>query len=77
MLTIKQIVKILYVQADTPKLFGEIAVELGYITEADVKILLRKRKKRIPDIEDILVEMGKISSNEIDDLKKKYREEVS
>ena len=62
-LTVKQVFHILNVQIDNKKLFGAIAVELGYITPEDVETLLTIQQDKRPRLGDILVEMKKINDS--------------
>lgn len=61
-LTLSQVFNILNTQADTPKFFGEIAVNLGYLDKDGIEKLLAIQQEGMPAIEDILVEMKKIDN---------------
>lgn len=61
-LTLPQVFNILNKQADTPKFFGEIAVDLEYLDKEGIEKLLAIQQEGMPAIEDILVEMKKIDN---------------
>ena len=76
MLDVKQIFRILNDQLETPKLFGEIARELGYLNENDVQKLLTLQKLRRPRIGQILVEMNKIDQETCNSMLEAYLKTV-
>ena len=41
-----------------PRRFGEIAVELGYLSERDVEGLLRRQRRESPRLEEVMLELG-------------------
>ncbi len=53
-------------QFDTTKRFGEIAVELGFLTVGDVDTLLKSQIARRSYLGEILVEMGRISREKLE-----------
>ena len=61
-LTLPHVFNILNKQADTPKFFGEIAVDLEYLDKEGIEKLLAIQQEGMPAIEDILVEMKKIDN---------------
>ena len=59
---------ILDIQIDSPKLFGEIAVDLGYLTEQELHDLLKLQSQKRPYIGEILVDMKKITEEQLNPL---------
>ena len=59
---------ILNTQIESPKLFGEIAVDLGYLTEQELSGLLEMQSKMRPFIGEILVDMKKITEEQLNSL---------
>ena len=72
MLTMKQVFTILNYQTETGKKFGEVAMDLGCLTEGDVEKLLAIQKESRPRIGEILVEMGKMSKIQCKDMLEKF-----
>lgn len=61
-LNIKQVMKVFAVQADDlKKPFGQLAVELGFLTKQDLSQLLLDQIELAPDLADILVQQGAIT----------------
>jgi hypothetical protein len=73
MLSINQVFEVLNAQISTAKLFGELAVEKGFLKNKDVERLLDKQKISRPLIGAILVEMNRITSEDIDVLFKEFK----
>lgn len=66
-LSVKQVFHILRIQAETPgELFGELAVEQGFLTEADVASLILLQSMRVRPLAQIIVELGFASADEVD-----------
>ncbi|MCK5231352.1 MAG: hypothetical protein KAR13_13855 [Desulfobulbaceae bacterium] len=76
-LSVKQVFKILNDQVDNPKLFGEIAIGLGYLNENDVALLLNIQRSIISPIVDILVDTGIISPENCDKFKEEFYQKTS
>ncbi len=76
-LTINQVFNILNKQADTPKLFGEIAIDMGYLVKDGVEKLLAFQREDMPGIEEILVMMKKIDKKTCTDMLEKYQKSTS
>ena len=73
MLSINQVFEVLNAQISTAKLFGELAVEKGFLKNKEVERLLEKQKISRPLLGEILVEMNKITSEDLDVLLKKFK----
>ncbi len=58
--------KILNAQSNTPKRFGEAAIELGFLKKKDVEYLLGLQVKLRPKIGEILVEMKKMNKERLE-----------
>jgi hypothetical protein len=62
MLTMRQVFDILWHQCDSPtKMFGELAIEFGYLTADQLQTLLHEQSRRVTPLSDILVECGVMS----------------
>jgi len=73
-LSVKQVFSILHLQADMPKeMFGEIAVQNGFMTQDDLSGLLYNQTQQGDSMALILVELGFASANDIDDQLAEYR----
>ncbi|HID78525.1 MAG TPA: hypothetical protein EYP56_21355 [Planctomycetaceae bacterium] len=57
---------------DTPELFGETAVELGYLTDRDVQPLIEIQETSRPRLGEILVDMGKLTTQQRDEWLEKF-----
>ena len=74
-LSMKEVFEILRDQADAPsKMFGEIAVESGLLTEEDLAVILYHQSISVPPISEILVELGIMSPYEVDSLLQEFRQ---
>ncbi len=69
MLTMKQVFAVLSAQVDTPRRFGETAVDLGFLKPEEVVALLKLQRERTPSVVDLLsasgVESKKVLSAEL------------
>ncbi len=73
-LSVKQVFHILRVQCDTPGLlFGELAVEQGFITEEELAGLIFLQSVRQQPMTEILVEQKMITESEIQEILTQYR----
>ncbi len=71
LLTIKQVMAILTAQADNlERPFGELAVELGYLTREQLAQLLFEQNRQAPPLGNILLELGALS---VDDFRRELR----
>ena len=75
-LTMKQVFQILEQQAIDGKLFGEIAVDKGFLTEIDVEQLLAAQATLCPTLSEILVANKTISSEQASTLRNRLRERL-
>jgi len=72
-LSVKQVFSILRSQADMPqKLFGELAVQHGFLAEDDLSGLLYQQSQRGNSMALILVELGFAEANDIDEQLAEY-----
>lgn len=70
-MTITESMQTLAAQVDLPgKSFGELAVELGFLSADDIPVLLAQQAESAPSMGEILVEQGAITE---DDLKEDLR----
>ena len=65
-LTMKQVMTVLNQQCDTNKLFGEMAVQLGFMREKDVEDLLEEQRKLCPPIGEVLLKLERIDAKTLD-----------
>ena len=64
-LSVQQVFQLLGAQCDLPEeRFGDLAIECGMMTEADLTELLRVQSELTRPMSDILVELGYITSEE-------------
>ena len=67
-LSMKEVFQILRDQADSPtKMFGEIALELGLLTEEDLAVILFHQSTGVPPFSEILVELGIMTHYEVEE----------
>ncbi|GAB5406188.1 MAG: hypothetical protein Aurels2KO_44190 [Aureliella sp.] len=66
MLSMKQIMSILAEQANHPEMaFGEIAISLQLLTSEQVAELLYTQAQEVPTLEEMLVQTGALTENEL------------
>jgi hypothetical protein len=68
--------KILDHQRESSGLFGEIAIELGFLSKDDIDKLLILQKKSCNFLGEILVLYGAISQEDMEDELRQFRETV-
>lgn len=56
-----------YAPETDPSSIGNLAVELGYITQEELKAAIQAQQQRLP-LGKILVDMGKLTEEQLDDL---------
>tara|TARA_B100001964_G_scaffold137540_1_gene151722 strand:+ start:694 stop:1086 length:393 start_codon:yes stop_codon:yes gene_type:complete len=66
LLSINQVFNILEKRLQKQRFFCQIAVELGYLTNAIAKKLLQLQKRRIPSLGDILLDMKAIDKYDLE-----------
>jgi len=67
-LTVRQVLTILNTQIVSPKLFGEIGVELGYLTAQDLSDLFDLQSQNKPFLGEILVDMEALTEEQLNPL---------
>ncbi|MCA9217759.1 MAG: hypothetical protein KDB27_32040 [Planctomycetales bacterium] len=73
-LSVKQVMRVFTVQADDlEKAFGELAIELGFLTEEDLAQLLLEQANSAPQLSEILVETGALTREQMLDELAQYR----
>ena len=73
-LTMKEVFQVLRTQADEPKeLFGQLAVEAGLISEDRLASLLYLQSARVRSMEEIVVELGYVSAETLEQELSEYR----
>lgn len=76
-LSVRRVLEVLQRQYEAPsRRFGELAVELGFLSEADLATLLLHQRERERPLVDYLVELGKLTPADVD-AARKAREERS
>jgi len=59
--------KVGHTPEDDPSSIGNLAIELGYITQAELKDAVGVQQQRLP-LGQILVDMGKLTAAQLEDL---------
>ena len=73
-LAVQQIMQLLAAQSDNPQeLFGELAVELGMLSEADLSELVKLQSDLIKPMAEIVVELGFVSEEKAAEELAEYR----
>ncbi|MCA9257698.1 MAG: hypothetical protein KDA61_00805, partial [Planctomycetales bacterium] len=72
-MSMKQVFHVLSRQSDTDQTFGQVAVELGYLSELSLSNLLREQESMATPVSQLLVEMGAISQEDLDSERAKIR----
>ena len=67
-MSVRQVMDTLFAQGDSTRLFGEIAIELGFITKENLITLLKSQKNEMPELIKILVDMKVIDHTQCDKL---------
>jgi hypothetical protein len=75
-LTMAQVFRILEEQAGTNEMFGEIAVRLEFLTEAELAVLLSAQSAMTPPLADVLVDEGIITLNQVAEIRARLAERV-
>ncbi len=77
-LSVKEIFQVLQAQADDPrKLFGEIAVKAGMLSEDDLESLLYRQSIRTLPMSKIIVELGFVTADVAEECLVEYRSTTS
>ncbi len=62
-LTVPQVFQVLNAQSDLPdEMFGDLAIECGMMTEADLNALLALQAERTKPMSEILIELGYVTA---------------
>ena len=72
-LTVHQVFKILGEQATNSKLFGEIAIELGFIKESDVNEMLQLQSWMCPPLWQVLASCGVLTPSQAESIQQTGR----
>jgi len=67
-LTVHQVFKVLGEQATNSKLFGEIAIELGFIKHADVNEMLQLQSSMCPPLWQVLLSCGVLEPSQAESI---------
>lgn len=74
LLSMSQVFQVLEAQCDRPsELFGDLAVDLGFITTDDVAHLLREQSDLMKPFAELLIDLGILDSTQV----KNYHREFS
>jgi hypothetical protein len=72
-LNVSQVFRILEEQATSSKLFGQIAIEMGYLSESDLQEMLDHQSWLCPPLWEVLESHGAITSTQSDVIQEKVR----
>ena len=77
-ITVRQVVKILESQAlaHPRQRFGDTGVALGFMTDDQVQELLRKQYQLIPQVEELLVDQGTLSYDEVEQAREQFQARI-
>lgn len=74
-LNVRQVFGVLRSQCDSPdERFGELALKLGYLSEADLAWLLHEQSVRVKPFSELLVEMDVLTADEMEKHAREYRQ---
>ena len=74
LLNIRQVFSVLRKQCDSPAdLFGELAVQFGYLTPEELTQLIQEQQKRLKPFSEILVEIGILSADAVKQHEREFR----
>lgn len=77
-LSVKEIFQVLQAQADDPrKLFGELAIKAGMLSEDELDSLLYRQSTRTLPMPKIVVELGFVTADVAQECLVEYRSETS
>ena len=72
MLGVREVLEVIRTQKQEPgRLFGEIAIDKGYLTEEQVARLLMLQRQRERSVMHYLVELGRVSQEQLDEAARK------
>jgi hypothetical protein len=75
-LTMRQVMSILDVQVDTPRPFGQLAVEKGYLNQSDVMGLLEMQNKMSPSLVEVLVKQKILDEDTLREEGRRFQAEI-
>lgn len=73
-LTMSQVFAVLKEQATSDRLFGEIAVDCGFVRKRDVRAALETQMDQGPSLVDALVEMGHLTHDQAGNVRNRARD---
>lgn len=74
-LNVRQVFGVLRSQSDSPdEKFGEIALKLGYLSEADLAWLLHEQSVRVRPFSELLVDISVLSADAVEKHYHDYRQ---
>ena len=76
-MSISQVFAVLKEQADNPKSFGQIAIAKNYLTEEDLAHLLYLQSHAQQPLGEILVEMGCISREQMEEERRSFHRQLT
>jgi hypothetical protein len=76
-LSMRQVMAILDDQLESPRPFGQLAVDKGYLTQSGLMELLGMQEHLCPSIADVLVEQRVLNKRTMQQELQRYRNEVS
>ena len=75
-LTVQQVFAVLAEEATSSKLFGQIAVEMGFVTASDVGEMLYQQTLMCPPLWQVLVSRGVITSSQAESIRATTRDRL-
>lgn len=76
-MTMAQVFTVIEEQADDPKSFGQLAIEMNFLGEQELGHLLLLQNNREQPLVEILVEMGCIARERIEAENRAFRQELT
>jgi len=74
MMTVREVMTVLERQAEVPDImFGETAVELGFLTQDKVAALLATQRRQRLSLDQVLINMGGVPAPELAIIRQRYR----
>jgi uncharacterized protein (DUF2225 family) len=74
LISAENLLNILDIQENTARRFGDIAIEFGYLTKAEIDLLCKKQTQLHSHIGEILVEMNKLTTDQLVVLLSEFKE---
>lgn len=76
LLTVREVYEILAHGRSTRQLFGQKAVELGFLQPSDVERLLSLQRELEPPFEEVLLELGMLDRSTLEQLRHVFQREM-